>query len=247
MKPSTFKKSILAASPVAIIALIAVVLTAPSATATTSTAGPRHITVNAEGTVKVVPDAVRINATVSAISSSSKAALAEVATTATALRAALKAAGIATKEITSQTVTVYPEYNYTNDKGSILVGYRGSQSFTIVVRNAANAGTVVDAIVAASGDNLQVNGVTPFVLDASQATESARAVAVKNARTKANSYAKLLGVKLGKISYLVENGSPSITAPTYDMPMLAKSEASATVVDLGQQDVIVTVTVRWAL
>jgi pyruvate kinase len=87
----------------------------------------------------------------------------------------------------------------------------------------------------------------PFVLDASAATESARAVAVKNARTKANSYAKLLGVKLGKISYLVENGSPSISAPTYDMPMLAKAEASPTVIDLGQQDVIVTVTVRWAL
>ena len=245
MKPSTIKKTILAATPLAIIALIAVPLTAQGATA--ATAGPRHITVNAEGTVKVVPDAVRINATVSVISSTSKTALAEVATTATALRAALKAAGIATKEIASQTVTVYPEYNYTNDKGSVLVGYRGSQSFTIVVRNAANAGTVVDSIVAASGDNLQVNGVTPFVLDASVATESARAVAVKNARTKANSYAKLLGVKLGKITYLVENGSPSITAPTYDMPMLTKSEAAATVVDLGQQDVIVTVTVRWAL
>ena len=244
MKPSTIKKTLLAATPLAIIALIAAPLTAQGASATT---GPRHITVNAEGTVKVVPDAVRINATVSVISSTSKTALAEVATTATALRAALKAAGIATKDIASQTVTVYPEYNYTNDKGSILVGYRGSQSFTIVVRNAANAGTVVDSIVAASGDNLQVNGVTPFVLDASAATESARAVAVKNARTKANSYAKLLGVKLGKITYLVENGSPSISAPTYDMPMLAKSEATATVVDLGQQDVIVTVTVRWAL
>lgn len=244
MKPSTIKKTLLAATPLAIIALMAAPLTAQGASATT---GPRHITVNAEGTVKVVPDAVRINATVSVISSTSKTALAEVATTATALRAALKAAGIATKDIASQTVTVYPEYNYTNDKGSILVGYRGSQSFTIVVRNAANAGTVVDSIVAASGDNLQVNGVTPFVLDASAATESARAVAVKNARTKANSYAKLLGVKLGKITYLAENGSPSISAPTYDLPMLAKSEATATVVDLGQQDVIVTVTVRWAL
>jgi uncharacterized protein YggE len=245
MKPSTIKKTILAATPLAIIALIAAPITVQSASATTTS--PRHITVNAEGTVKVVPDAVRINATVSVIVATSKAALAEVATTATTLRAALKAAAISTKDFASQTVTVYPEYNYTNDKGSVLVGYRGSQSFSIVVRNAANAGDVVDAIVAASGDNLQVNGVTPFVLDASAATESARAVAVKNARTKANSYAKLLGVKLGKISYLVENGSPSISAPTYDMPMLAKAEASPTVIDLGQQDVIVTVTVRWAL
>jgi hypothetical protein len=243
MKTSTIKRTILAATPLAIIALIAVPLTAQGATTTE----PRHITVNAEGTVKVVPDAVRINTTVSVIAATSKTALAEVATTATALRAALKAAAISTKDFASQTVTVYPEYNYTNDKGSVLVGYRGSQSFNIVVRNAANAGDVVDAIVAAGGDNLQVNGVTPFVLDASEATESARAVAVKNARTKANSYAKLLGVRLGKISYLVENGSPSISAPTYDMPMLAKAEASPTVIDLGQQDVIVTVTVRWAL
>jgi hypothetical protein len=245
MKPSIIKKTILAATPLAIIALIAAPITVQSASATTTS--PRHITVNAEGTVKVVPDAVRINATVSVIAATSKAALTEVATTATTLRAALKAAAISTKDFASQTVTVYPEYNYTNDKGSVLVGYRGSQSFSIVVRNAANAGDVVDAIVAASGDNLQVNGVTPFVLDASAATESAREVAVKNARTKANSYAKLLGVKLGKISYLVENGSPSISAPTYDMPMLAKAEASPTVIDLGQQDVIVTVTVRWAL
>lgn len=243
MKTSTIKRTILAAAPLAIIALIAVPLTAQGATTTSM----RHITVNAEGTVKVVPDAVRINTTVSVIASTNKIALAEVATTATALRAALKAAGIATKDIASQTVTVYPEYNYTNDKGSVLVGYRGSQSFTIIVRNAANAGTVVDSIVASSGDNLQVNGVTPFVLDASVATESARAVAVKNARTKANSYAKLLGLKLGKINYLVENGSPSISAPTYDLPMLAKSEAAVTVVDLGQQDVMVTVTVRWSL
>lgn len=243
MKTSTIKRTILAAAPLAIIALIAVPLTAQGATSTSL----RHITVNAEGTVKVVPDAVRINTTVSVIASTNKIALAEVATTATALRAALKAAGIAVKDIASQTVTVYPEYNYTNDKGSVLVGYRGSQSFTIIVRNAANAGTVVDSIVATSGDNLQVNGVTPFVLDASVATESARAVAVKNARTKANSYAKLLGLKLGKINYLVENGSPSISAPTYDLPMLAKSEAAVTVVDLGQQDVMVTVTVRWSL
>lgn len=243
MKTSTIKRTILAATPLAIIALIAVPLTAQGATATAA----RHITVNAEGTVKIIPDAVRINTTISFIALTNKLALAEVATTATALRAALKAAGIATKDIASQTVTVYPEYNYTNEKGSVLVGYRGSQSFTIVVRNAANAGAVVDSIVNASGDNLQVNGVTPFVLDASTATQSARAVAVKNARTKANSYAKLLGVKLGKISYLVENGSPSISAPTYDLSMLAKAESSATVVDLGQQDVIVTVTVRWAL
>jgi uncharacterized protein YggE len=243
MKTSTVKRVILGATPLAILALIAAPLSAQGSTGSPN----RSITVNAEGTVKVVPDAVRINATVTVVSTTNQIALAEVAKTSTALRAALKAAGIAARDLASQSVTVYPEYNYTTERGSTLIGYRGSQSFTIVIRNAANAGTIVDSIVSAGGDNLQINGVTPFVLDASKATESARAAAVRNARTKANSYAKLLGVKLGRVTYLVENGSPAISGRTFDMPMLAKSESAATVVDLGEQDVTVTITIRWSL
>jgi uncharacterized protein YggE len=240
MKTSTIKKLALVAAPLALIAL----LVAPSSAGAASTI--RHITVSAEGTVKVVPDAVRMNATVSIVSTTSKLALAEVAKTADAVRASLKASGIAAKDIATQSVTTYPEYNYTNDKGSILVGYRASQSFTIVIRNAANAGAVVDSVVAAGGDNFQLNGVSPFVLDASKATESARAAAVKNARTKAASYAKLIGVKLGKVTSLTETGSPAISAPIYSDMVVAKSEA-ATVVDLGEQSVTVSITIQWGL
>ncbi len=240
MKTSTIKKLALVAAPLALIAL----LVAPSSAGAASTI--RHITVSAEGTVKVVPDAVRMNATVSIVSTTSKIALAEVAKTAEAVRASLKSSGIAAKDIATQSVTTYPEYNYTNDKGSVLVGYRASQSFTIVIRNAANAGAVVDSVVAAGGDNFQLNGVSPFVLDASKATESARAAAVKNARTKAASYAKLIGVKLGKVTSLTEVGSPAISAPIYTDMAVAKSDA-ATVVDLGEQSVTVSITIQWGL
>ncbi len=240
MKTSTLKKSALIAAPLALIAL----LVAPSAASAATTT--RHITVSAEGTVKVTPDAVRLNGTVSVVLASSKLALAEVATTTEAVRAALKASGIAVKDIATQSVTTYPEYNYTNDKGSVLVGYRASQSFTVVIRNAANAGAVVDSVVAAGGDNFQLNGVSPFVLDASKAAESARAVAVKNAKTKAASYAKLIGVKLGKVNSLIEVGSPSISAPIYSDVAVAKSEA-ATVIDLGEQSVTVSITIQWGL
>jgi uncharacterized protein YggE len=83
-------------------------------------------------------------------------------------------------------------------------------------------------------------------VDASKAAESARAVAVKNAKAKAASYAKLLGVKLGKVNYLTENGSPSISTPVFVASAKAEGDA-ATVVDLGQQDVTVSITVQWAL
>jgi uncharacterized protein YggE len=225
------------------LALLGGVVSMPAASA--ATAPSRYVTITADGSVKVVPDAVRMNATVTVIASSSKEAQAQVSTTSAAVRAALVAAKIDKKDIATQSITVYPEYNYTQEAGSKLIGYRSSQSFAIVIRNAANAGDIVDSVIAAGGDNLQINGVTPFVLDSTKAAESARAVAVKNAKAKAASYAKLLGVKLGKVTYIVENFAPT----SYPIPsMLGKSEdAMSTVVDLGQQDVTVSVTVRWAL
>ncbi len=227
-------------SAIALLVLLAGGVIAPSADA----AATRYITVSAQGAVKVVPDAVRINATATAVAASSKEALAATAKTSTAVRAALKSAKIDTKDIATQSVTVYPEYKYTADGGSTLTGYRGSQSFTIIVRAADTAGSLVDALVTAGGDNLQINGATPFVLDSTKSLEAARVAAVKSAKSKAASYAKLMGAKLGKVNYLVENSAPTNYTPVM---AVAKAESDATVIDLGQQDVTISVTVQWSL
>ena len=210
----------------------------------TANAAGRYITVNAEGTVKVVPDAVRVLAQVSIVDGTNSGALAKANSSSSAVRKALTSNGIATKDIATTSLTVYPEYNYTQDKGTVQIGYRASQGFTITVRNAANAGAVVDAIVAAGGDALQLQGVSPFIIDNSKATQAARAAAVSNAKSKAASYAQLLSVKLGKVNYVVENSS-AIPSPIYG---LAKASAdSATNIDLGTQDVTVSITVQWAI
>jgi uncharacterized protein YggE len=232
----------IAALATAITLVTGAALSLPASAATTAS---RYVTVNSEGSVKVTPDAVRLNANVSVVAGSNKDALAKTSTVATAVRAALTKSGILKGDIATASITVYPEYNYTQDKGSVLVGYRGSQSFVVTIKNAENAGAVVDAVVAAGGDDLQIQGVTPFVLDSSNATESARANAVKNAKAKATSYAKLLGTKLGRVNYLVENSSP-VSYPTI-MAMAKSADSSATVVDLGQQDVTVSITIQWAL
>ena len=209
-----------------------------------SAADTRYITISATGTTTVVPDAVRINATVSVIASSSKAALSTAGTTSNVVRKALSTNKVATKDIATQSVTVYPEYSYPTSGTPTLSGYRATQSFDITVRSASTAGTVVDAIVEAGGDNLQINGVSPFVLDNNTATQIARKDAVSRAKAKAASYAKLLGVKLGKVIYLDETSTPS-TYPIY--ASTAKADSAETVVDLGEQKVSVSVTVRWAI
>jgi uncharacterized protein YggE len=204
----------------------------------------RFITVTGVGTVSVVPDAVRFNATVSALASTNAAALSSASKSAAAVRAALTAKGIATKDIRSANISVYPEYNWTQEAGTKITGYRASQSFDVLVRTASKAGSIIEAVVTAGGDNVQLGGVIPVTLNPSLATEDARAAAVANAKSKASSYAKLLGTSIGKVLSLEEQSSPVYSSP---FPMAKAKADSAVQIDLGEQDVTVTITVRWTL
>jgi uncharacterized protein YggE len=204
----------------------------------------KHITVTGVGTSSITPDAVRFFASVSALAKSNREALASASKSATAVRGALRDNGIAAKDIKTSSLTVYPEYNYTQDRGQELLGYRATQSFTVVIRKAENAGVVIDAAVTAGGDAIQLNGISPFLLNGAAATEKAREAAVADARARANSYAKYLGASLGRVISLTE-----VNAPVYNFPIMAKGAAAedATQIDLGETEVTVTVTVRWGL
>ena len=235
-------KKLISIPVVAAVALVAAAAFAFPASAATP---ERYITINAEGVVKVTPDAVRLNANVTLIAATSAEALSKTSASAAKVRAALVAKKIATKDIKTTSISVYPEYNYTQDKGSVQIGYRASQSFEVIIRNATSAGAVVDDVVTAAGDSIQIQGATPFVLDSTKATASARTAAVANAKAKASSYASLLGVKLGKVTYLVENSSP-VSYPTI-LGMAKAADSGATEIDLGNQDVTVSITIRWSL
>jgi uncharacterized protein YggE len=210
------------------------------------TADDRYITVTGVGTISVVPDAVRFNATVSALASTNSAALSSASKSAAAVRAALKEKGIAVKDIRSANISVYPEYNWTQEAGTKITGYRASQSFDVLIRKAADAGSIIEAVVTAGGDNVQLGGVIPTTLNPSAATEEARAAAVTNAKSKATSYAKLLGTSVGKVLSLEEQSSPVYSSP-FPMAKAGAADAAAVEIDLGEQDVTVTITVRWAL
>ncbi len=240
MKTKTIRTIISAFTVAAVAGVVALAIPANGA----GTTDNRYITVTGVGTVSVVPDAVRFNATVSSLASTNAAALSGASKSASAVRTALKDAGVSTKDIRSANVSVYPEYNYTQESGTKITGYRASQTFDVLIRTASKAGTVIEAVVAAGGDNVQLGGVIPTTLNPAIATEGARAAAVANAKSKASSYAKLLGTSIGKVLSLEEQSSPVYSSP---FPM-AKAEAdSAVQIDLGEQDVTVTITVRWAL
>lgn len=225
------------------LALIPLGVGVQSASAATS-----GVSVQGTGTVKVVPDTVRLNATISFVGATNSAASKAVSTSAAAFRAALKDKKVATKDIQSQNLTIYPEYTWTQEKGQELKGYRASQSFTVLVRDEASAGAIIDASVDAAGDNIQVTGVTPIVLDIDDAQDAAREKAVAKAKKKATAYAKLFDFDLGKILWVSESSS-AYNPPIYAMAKASVADAAAppTEIDLGEQDVTVTVDVRWSI
>jgi uncharacterized protein len=158
----------------------------------------------------------------------------------------LSTAGIATKDVRSANISVYPEYNWTQEAGTKITGYRASQTFDVLVRTASKAGSIIEAVVTAGGDSVQLGGVIPTTLNPSAATEDARAAAVANAKSKASSYAKLLGTSIGKVLSLEEQSSPVYSSP-FPTAKAGAADAAAIEIDLGEQDVTVTITVRWAL
>jgi len=116
------------------------------------------------------------------------------------------------------------------------------------LRDAENAGEVVDSVVAIGGNLLQVYGVTPTLLDTDEAVAQAREAAMKSAKEKAKDYADLVDSELDSVIYVTEISSPVspewLRAGDADS---AEMSSTKTVVNLGTQEVSVTVEVRWSL
>ncbi len=206
------------------------------------------VTLDATGSVKVVPDGVQFNFSVFAVEATSKSASERANVLANQAREALDESKIDKEDISTQNVSVYPEYSYSPEGKQTLIGFRASQSFAVTLRDTEEAGAVVDAVLLLVGTDLTIDTLAPILLDTSDALEQARENAIKLAKKKAEDYADLLDVELGDVISVREfSGSSSIPQPWLrDMANADSLESTKTVVDLGTQEVTVTVEVRWA-
>lgn len=220
-------------------ALLIVGLATPAVAADPSTRG---ITVSATGTVKAVPDAANLSFSISILSGTSAIALDTVNSLQKQARALVLAKGVKATDIRTTGISINPEYQYYGDKAPVLVGYRATQSTTVTSFSIESAGQIVDALAGLSSD-IQIGSISLFISDPSKFEERARVAAVTKARVKARSYARALGHQLGRVQYLTESSAP--ITPIYAATDFAKGEA--TVIDPGQQNVSVTIEVRFAL
>jgi hypothetical protein len=142
--------------------------------------------------------------------------------------AAIKAAGIAERDIQTAGISVHPEYRYAENQPPTITGYQASNTVNLKVRDIGDLGGVLDALVA-SGAN-QVNGPSFEIDKPDEAYDEARLAAVEKAQARAQTYAKALGLRVRRIVSISEGGGFQPPIPMMRMQAMdagmAKAETS---------------------
>jgi uncharacterized protein YggE len=206
-----------------------------------------RLDVVASGEVTRVPDIARITAGVVTVAPTATAALARNATQMASVRAALKRAGVADRDIQTSSINLHPDYRH-DAQGSNpqIIGYRAGNEVSIRFRDIAATGRILDALVA-QGAN-QINGPMLAIDKPEAALDEARTQALANARARAQLYARALGKRVGRILSISEAGA-SYAPPAIMMRQSARGGAMAdsTSVDPGEQSVAVSLSVSFEL
>ncbi len=203
---------------------------------------PATLTVIADGHVDRAPDLAEISGGVVTQAPTAASALAANAVRMTAVVAAVRRAGIAERDIQTSGLSLQPQYRYADGQAPALTGYQVSNTVALKVRALADAGRLVDALVAAGAN--QISGPAFRVEDADAALDAARTAAVKTARARADLYAAAAGLHVARIRSIVEGGGePPAPRP---MMMMARVKAETPVAP-GEVSLGTSVTVVFEL
>ena len=203
------------------------------------------------------PDIALIRLGVETTSPSVTEARDEAATAMDAVVTAVKNNGLNDEDIQTTSFNIWPEYErqevITNGVRSnirVLTGYRVSNTAVIKVRDLNEVGTIIDDVVDAGGDAARINGIDFSIEDSSQYTTQLREDAVNAALEKAQHFATLTGVTLGKLVYVTDVSDSPIVQPLAEsraFAMAAAPAAPATGISGGSLDLTLTVRAGFAI
>jgi hypothetical protein len=203
------------------------------------------IAVSGTGEVYGTPDTLQMRFGVSVLRPTVEQAVGDAAGLAEGLISSLESAGVAEADIQTANYSINPEYDYSGDQRR-LIGYRVDNRVIAKIRDLDSAGSVIDATVASVGDEIQVSGVSFSIEDDTELIAAARSAAWDDALAKAEQLATLAGVDLGEAVMISESFSSPTPPPIYRDFAAADEAAFETPIEAGQQQVAVTLQVRFA-
>lgn len=203
--------------------------------------------VSATGHVTRTPDIATIRAGVVTQSGTAAAALSANAAQMARVVAALKGAGIAERDLQTSNVSLSPQYRYADNQPPAITGYQANNTVSVKFRDIAKSGAVLDALVKAGAN--QIDGPAMSLDMPGAALDEARADAVKQARARAELYARAAGLRVERIVSIAEAGENAGDTPRPPMMYMARAAKAdaATEVLAGETEVSATVQVRFLL
>ncbi len=228
------KPYVVLASMVAVpLALFLIVSTVVSGSEASRASASQTISVTGHGEVFAVPDIARISFSVMSEKKTITEAQKDVSAKVTKAIDALKAKGIAEKDIKTEGYNSYPKYEYQNVSCAvnycppgkqILVGYEVTQSISVKVRDVDTTGEIVD-LIGASGIT-QISGPEFAIDDEDTLIAEAREQAIADAKQKARILSRQLHVSLRHIVSFSENGG-GMPPIMYDRAVMNMSGAES--------------------
>jgi uncharacterized protein len=203
----------------------------------------RTITVSGTGRITLTPDIAYINIGVQTQDASATTAMNENNTKAQAIIAAIKAAGVADKDIQTTNFSIYPQQQYDKDGNLTGILYIVNNTVYVTARDLTKLGGLLDATVQ-SGANT-INSITFDVADKTDALSQARTSAVADAAKQANELTSAAGVSLGDVQTISYYDTSAPITVQYARADMATS--GSVPIQSGSMDITTTVTIVYAL
>lgn len=178
-------------------------LTPAALASETTAASARSVTVVGEGVVNIEPDVATARIGVVVLRTTVREASSEANAIMQAVKAALLAQDVEEKDIQTRHFNIYAErYGPEGPLQEDQVQYRVSNAVDVTIRGLDNIGGILDAAIEAGANDI---GNIRFSLENPAAVETeARAMAVADARAKAEELAGLLDTTVGEATEISE-------------------------------------------
>jgi uncharacterized protein YggE len=237
-------------------ALIIAALAALAAPVHAQTAGPlapaEGIVIQTTGEVRVKPDLATVQAGVVSEGKTAAEALAKNTPALAKLLEAVKAAGVAQGDLSTSQVMLIPRMTQPSASSSPqprapkIDGYEARTGITVILRDIAKAGPLIDALVAAGANDM--SGISFGLADEDKAKDEARAKAADAGRARAEIYARRLGVKVGELVSIVEAEAEPPVRPMADARTYRMAAGAAPVqVEPGEVTVSAALRTVWRI
>ena len=196
------------------------------------------------GEVTTSPDLAILSAGVEARAETVQEARNQAAEAMDRMMQALTERGITAEEIQTRFFNISPEYIWNRTKEQReLVGYRVNNQITVKIRDLESTGVIIDELAVAGGDLARIQGISFTVEDTKALVIEAREKAVASLLERAQQYADLTGVQLGRPVYISESGgfTPVINNFRDGAFLEAAAAPIATPISGGESTIRVTV------